>query len=143
MYFYDKNILGEIEYVAFKRTVALSGLDKSIKQTLVSPPSDEWLFGSDLEKRMEAEKQLNLSVMKIKASPAKRATTTMQQNLKNFRSPSRPVRGRRQGGRQVRMNHQTRTPTSLRQTSDYRQPGSRPRKVAFPTRTDRMEQRRR
>lgn len=55
MYFYDKNILGEIEYVAFKRTVALSGLDKSIKQTLVSPPSDEWLFGSDLEKRMEAE----------------------------------------------------------------------------------------
>lgn len=47
-------------------------LEKSIKQTLV------WVFGSDLEKRMGAEKQLNLSVLKIRANPAKRTTTPMQ-----------------------------------------------------------------
>lgn len=83
-------------------------LDKNLKDTLVASPSDEWLFGTDLDKRVESSKQLEKTVKYIK--PAKTSIVTKKHAASkhlNYKSLPRQVQGGRQGGRQA---YQSRSP---------------------------------
>lgn len=83
-----------------RKELACYNLERSTKETLLAAPTDEWLFGSDVDKRLEASKQMERAIKSFK--PINRPTETKKipkQNL-NFRSLSQEVRGGYRGRRQ-------------------------------------------
>lgn len=118
-----------METTARKRLVSYN-LDKNIKDTLISSPTNEFLFGSDLDKRVEASKQLDRSVRNIKptkSTPVKK-TTGNRTNLNNLSLP-RPAQGGRQGRRHFQYQNRS---------SFYQQPPGRGRQSKPPLKTERF-----
>lgn len=114
-----------------RKELAVYNLDKGLKETLLTAAPGHYLFGDDLDKRIEASKQLERSVRTIKpvkTIPAKKLTYKQL----NYKSLPRPT----QRGYQGRQQYQNRTPF-YQQRAGRRNQERRGRRPAVPPRSGR------
>jgi hypothetical protein len=86
-----------------RRELAALNLNKSLKDTLLNAPNDEWLFGKDLEDRVRSHKNLAQSSKDLKDEklpPTRASSSLYPKRPLNSKSSPRKIQGPRRGGRQ-------------------------------------------
>nr|CAI5850807.1 unnamed protein product [Callosobruchus analis] len=89
--------LHHAESTSRKELVSLN-LNKDWKEVLGSSPTDQWLFGLDLEERLKLTKSLQESAKQLKATKIVNKRTSVMRSG-NFRSPLKPRMGAKLSGR--------------------------------------------
>nr|CAI5825842.1 unnamed protein product [Callosobruchus analis] len=106
-----------------RRELAAMNLNRSLKDTLLDAPNDDWLFGKDLEDRVRSHKTLAQSSKQLKEEklpPIRAASSSFPKRPLNAKSSPRKSQGLRRGGRQ-----QYQQPRRDYRTRDVRDKGFR------------------
>jgi len=89
-----------------RKELACYNLDKTVRESLLASPTDEWLFGCDVDKRLEASKQIERSIKSLKPPARPREQKKVVKPRLNYRGLSRDFQG---GFRARQHQYQTRS----------------------------------